>query len=73
MKGFVGVALFLTLAAPALGQGMDFQQLLSGKEVPNTLKFKNLNGDWRRGGEREGDSGRSGSGDGGPANQRRQA
>jgi len=48
MKRLVGVALFLTLAVPALGQSMDFQQLLSGKEFPNTLKFKDLNGDWRR-------------------------
>jgi hypothetical protein len=47
MRCLAGVALCLTLAAPALGQGMDFQQLLSGKEFPNTLKFKDLNGDWR--------------------------
>ncbi len=47
MKRLASAALFLALAAPALGQGMDFQQLLSGKEVPNALKLKDLNGDWR--------------------------
>jgi hypothetical protein len=48
MRRLAGVALFLTLAAPALGQGLDFQQLLSGKEFPQSLKLKDLNGDWRR-------------------------
>lgn len=48
MRNLAGVALFLALAAPALGQGTDFQQLLSGKDCPQSLKLKELNGDWRR-------------------------
>src|SRR5205807_3830953 len=44
----VGVALFVTVAAPAMGQSMDVQRMLSGKEIPHTLKLKDLTGDWRR-------------------------
>jgi hypothetical protein len=48
MKRLAGAALvIMALATPALGQGMDFQQLLSGKEVPNALQLKDLNSDWR--------------------------
>jgi hypothetical protein len=48
MKRLAGAVLFLTLAAPAFGQSMDFQQLFSGKEFPHTLKLAELDGDWRR-------------------------
>src|SRR5262245_36109615 len=48
MKHLAIAGLFLALASPALGQNTDFQQLLSGKEFPLTLKFADLNGDWRR-------------------------
>jgi hypothetical protein len=63
MRRLAGVALFLTLAAPALGQGMDFQQLLSGKECPQSLKFKDLNGDWRHLSIGTTDAGKGGMGD----------
>ena len=48
MKRLAAVALFLTLSAPAWAEGIDFQQLFSGKEVPHTIKLKELDGDWRR-------------------------
>lgn len=48
MKHLAAVGLFLTLAVPALGQGMEFQQLLSGQDFPLNLKLKELNSDWRR-------------------------
>jgi hypothetical protein len=38
----------LTLTGTVLGQGMSFQELLSGKTVPLTLKLKDLNDEWRR-------------------------
>jgi hypothetical protein len=39
--------LLLTLVLPASGQNMEFAQLLTGKEVPLTLKLKELNSEWR--------------------------
>lgn len=48
MRRWAFCAAFMTLAMPAFGQSMDFQQLISGKEVPLHLKLKDLNGDWRR-------------------------
>lgn len=47
MLRLAGIAILLAFVAPALGQGMDFQQLLSGKEFPHNLKLKELNADWR--------------------------
>src|SRR5947209_15015361 len=48
MKRLAAVALLLTFSAPAWAEGIDFQQLFSGKEVPHTIKLKELDGDWRR-------------------------
>jgi hypothetical protein len=56
-------AAFLLLAAPAFGQGMDFQQLLSGKDIPFSLKLKDLNADWRRVGIRAQDGAQGGMSD----------
>jgi hypothetical protein len=48
MKRLAAVAVFLTLSTSALADGIDFQQLFAGKEVPHTLKLKELDTDWRR-------------------------
>jgi hypothetical protein len=38
----------LLLILPAICQGSDLAQLLSGKAFPLAMKLKDLNGDWRR-------------------------
>jgi hypothetical protein len=48
MLRHAAVGLLLTLASPVLADGMGFQQLLSGQEVPLNLMLKDLSGDWRR-------------------------
>jgi hypothetical protein len=47
MRVPAALALILAVTAPALGQTTDFQQVLSGKQWPQTLKLKELDGDWR--------------------------
>lgn len=37
----------LAAAIPAMGQGTDFQQILSGKDLPHVLKLKDLSAEWR--------------------------
>lgn len=48
MKGFLAVCAAIVLAGPAMGQAADLQQLLSGKDVPNSMKLIQLNADWKR-------------------------
>lgn len=48
MKRLAGALLLLTLVTPAFAEGTDFQQLFAGKEIPQTLKLKDLGGEWRR-------------------------
>jgi hypothetical protein len=43
-----GVALFVTVTAPAVAQSLSLQQMLAGKEIPHTLKLRELNGEWQR-------------------------
>jgi len=50
MKRVAAFALVLALTAPALGQGIDFGQIVSGKEMSPSLQLKDLNtgGPWWR-------------------------
>jgi hypothetical protein len=63
MKALTVCGLLLALSAPAFGQAVDFQQLLSGKEVPQNVKLKDLNSDWRRLTITTTDGAKGGSGD----------
>lgn len=48
MRFLLTGGILLALVAPALGQSTDISQVLSGKEIPLSLKLKELNSDWRR-------------------------
>src|SRR5690242_7872705 len=41
-------AAILSLAVPALGQGANLQDVVSGRESPLSMKLKDLNSDWKR-------------------------
>ncbi len=53
----------ILLAIPAWGQSTDFQQLLSGQNVPLNLKLKDLDGTWRHLGITSPDLQKNGLGD----------
>lgn len=48
MKRLALFAAMMALAAPAFGQNVEFQELISGKSAPLSLTLKDLNSDWRR-------------------------
>ncbi|HXG25120.1 MAG TPA: hypothetical protein VNJ09_11235, partial [Chthonomonadales bacterium] len=48
MNRWALLAAMMALAAPAFGQSVEFQDLISGKSAPLRLTLKDLNSDWRR-------------------------
>jgi hypothetical protein len=48
MRWIAVCVVWLALAPPVSGQSMDMQQLLAGKEIPFSLKLKDLDSNWRR-------------------------
>lgn len=48
MKQIVVLMTILACAPAGFGQGTSFEELISGKNIPLSLKLKDLNNDWRR-------------------------